>query len=337
VRQQVTIREHFRRRNARYGDDYIGWAALPPDELIDAYEAEPALWIFVPGRYMTAPRLRTYIVPPQRRAVALRATRLVNRTMRVQGARLAVNPGISPAFVAAVTRTALPAYRVRPRVFGSTQGVSGAVQVRTEDLRAGRQAGQRGGSRVNAISVQRTTTVIRPAASAAAPQPLGKDERGRLGSYPPRAAQGGGGGPQQQQQAPAGLQQAPASPPRTEPRAGQRPGPAAPASPPPAAAPPQPAAAPAAPPATRQGEPPPQAKPVRPIAPQTPPPPPPAESAPRQPPAVAPPAPPPHPVAPAAAPPPPPGARAPAPPKAPEAKRPAVPLKPGEKPPEVPK
>lgn len=321
----------------RYGDDYIGWAALPPDELIDAYEAEPALWIFVPGRYMTAPRLRTYIVPPQRRAVALRATRLVNRTMRVQGARLAVNPGISPAFVAAVTRTALPAYRVRPRVFGSTQGVSGAVQVRTEDLRAGRQAGQRGGSRVNAISVQRTTTVIRPAASAAAPQPLGKDERGRLGSYPPRAAQGGGGGPQQQQQAPAGLQQAPASPPRTEPRAGQRPGPAAPASPPPAAAPPQPAAAPAAPPATRQGEPPPQAKPVRPIAPQTPPPPPPAESAPRQPPAVAPPAPPPHPVAPAAAPPPPPGARAPAPPKAPEAKRPAVPLKPGEKPPEVPK
>jgi hypothetical protein len=123
----------------RYSNEYIGWAALPPDDLIDAYAAEPALWIFVPGRYMTAPRLRTYIVTPQRRATALRSTQLVNRTMAVQGGRLAVNPGLSPAFVAGVTRAALPTYRVRPRVFGATQGVSGAGAARRSARRTARR------------------------------------------------------------------------------------------------------------------------------------------------------------------------------------------------------
>ena len=47
----------------RYGDDYSGWAPLPPDELIGTYEVEPTYWVFVPTRYMAAPRLRTYFVP----------------------------------------------------------------------------------------------------------------------------------------------------------------------------------------------------------------------------------------------------------------------------------
>ena len=38
--------------NWRYGDDYVGWAPLPPDELVGAYEVEPAYWAFVPGRYL---------------------------------------------------------------------------------------------------------------------------------------------------------------------------------------------------------------------------------------------------------------------------------------------
>src|ERR1700688_871092 len=79
----------------RYSDEYVGWAPLPPDDLVDAYEAEPAYWVFVPGRYMTAPRLRSYFVPRERRVSVLRGTRVVNRTLAVRGARLAVNPGIS--------------------------------------------------------------------------------------------------------------------------------------------------------------------------------------------------------------------------------------------------
>jgi hypothetical protein len=204
------------------GEDYVGWAPLPPDALIETYVSEPAYWVFVPGRYMMAPRWRAYAVPLHRRVIVLRSTRIVNRTFGVRGARLAVNPGISPAFIARVTRAPVTTYRVQPRVFAATQGVSGAVQIRREELRAPRTGrpggpGRPGGapSRLGTISVQRTTTVIQPSAAAAvAPQPLGKNESGRLGSHPPHAAQSGAA-PQQQQapspQAPSPLQrQAPA-------------------------------------------------------------------------------------------------------------------------------
>ena len=185
----------------RYGEEYVGWAPLPPDELIEAYEVEPTYWVFVPSRFIGAPRLRTYYVPPYRRSVILRQTRIVNRTFPVQG-RVAVNPGISPAFVARVNGAPVATYRVRPRVFASTQGVADAVHVRREDLRgarggrAGGPAGPGGAAgpgvrpRLAPVSVQRTTTVIQPNAAVTAPQPLGKNERGRLGATPPRAAQG---------------------------------------------------------------------------------------------------------------------------------------------------
>ena len=153
----------------RYGDDYSGWAPLPPDELIGTYEVEPTYWVFVPTRYMAAPRLRTYYVPVQRRSVILRSTHIVNRTFAVRGSRLAVNPGISPAFVARVSGAPVSTYRVRPRVFASTQGVAGAVQVRREDLR-GARGGRPGGpavpagpgarTRLGTVSVERTTAVI---------------------------------------------------------------------------------------------------------------------------------------------------------------------------------
>ena len=129
--------------NWRYGDQYAGWAPLPPDELIETYELQPAYWVFVPTRYIAAPRWRSYSVPPYRRSVILRETRIVNRTVPVHG-RLAVNPGISPAFVARVSGAPVATYRVRPRVFASTQGVAGAVQVRREDLRDAR-GGRPGG------------------------------------------------------------------------------------------------------------------------------------------------------------------------------------------------
>ena len=184
----------------RYGDDYSGWAPLPPDELIGTYEVEPTYWVFVPTRYIAAPRLRTYYVPVQRRSVILRSTHIVNRTFAVRGSRLAVNPGISPAFVARVSGAPVSTFRVRPRVFASTQGVAGAVQVRREDLRGARggrpagpgPAGPGARTRLGTVSVERTTAVIQPSAAGTTPQPLGKNEPGRLGTHPPRAAQGVG-------------------------------------------------------------------------------------------------------------------------------------------------
>jgi len=264
--------------NWRYGDQYAGWAPLPPDELIETYEVQPAYWVFVPTRYIAAPIWRTYIVPPYRRPLILRETVIVNRTVPVHG-RLAVNPGISPAYVARVRGAPVATYRVQPRVFASTQGVAGAVQVRREDLRnagarpgvppgagrPGRPDAPGGPPRIGAVSVERTNTLIQPNTAAAAPQPLGKNERGRLGTNPPRAAQGTPPTvPLQQQSPPAAT---PPQPPPTPPATGQRPAQATPqqrqVQPPQAARPPgpPPGARPAGPPpGSRPPGPPPQAQ-----------------------------------------------------------------------------
>jgi hypothetical protein len=260
----------------RRGNDAVGWAPLPPMELAaDAeYDDDPNYWIFVQPRYMMAPRLRGYVLPPQRATVVFRDTVLVNRTVRLhhERERIAVNPGIAPNIVAAVTRAAVPTYRVQPRVLAGTQGVQGAVQVRREDLaRRGPpgqpgQRGQRPGPSRVQVNVQRTTTVIRPVASVPKPEALGKDDRGgRLGSHPPRAAQGAAVAPVQQQPPAQHEQpQRPAQPQQQTPsrQEQQRPA-AAPAqtTPPPAATPARPPVS--APPAAQT-----RPEPPRPGAPQ---------------------------------------------------------------------
>jgi Family of unknown function (DUF6600) len=274
--------------NWRYGDEYVGWAPLPPDELVESYQVQPAFWMFVPGRYMAAPRVRTYIVPVYRRTVLLRGTRVVNRTVFVHGARLAVNPGISPAYIARVSGAPVATYSVRPRVFAATQGVTGAVQVRRDELRA--PGGRRGHAgpgalpgagppRLGAISVQRTNTVIQPSAAATAPQPLGKNEPGQLGTHPPDAAQGPApststppaspqqsGAPSQpsalQRQTPSGQQ----TPPKRPPPPGQVPSAGLPSTTPPGPAPLRQEHRERPPP----GGPPSQPNTVRPIPPQVP-------------------------------------------------------------------
>ena len=349
--------------NWRRGDSFVGWAPLPPDDIVYDYDEDPTYWTFVEPRYVAAPRLRGYFLDRQRTGSVLRSTVMVNRTFSAnrQGLRIAVNPGVSPGVIGAASRGGVPTYRVRPRVLASTQGVTGGVAVRPQDLR-GRGA-PRSPNAAPAITVQKTTTLIQPAASVPKPQALGKDERGRLGTHPPRAAQGGapgGGLPlQQQQQTPPSPPPAGAPPPPAPgPRPGLAPSAAPPSSPSAAPPPPPPAAAPsrpepsrpappreerrdqrppgaAAPPSPRPGEPPPQARPERPNAP----PPPPAQTRQPPPPAVHQPAPPPPPVARPPAPPPPPPppvARPPAPPPPPPAAKPAAP-KPEEKKPEPPK
>jgi hypothetical protein len=330
--------------NWRGSNAYVGWAPLPPDDIYEDYDDTYDYWTFVAPRYLAQPQIRQFYLSRDRQQI-LRSTAVVNRTVPLTGGRdrLAVNPGIAPARIAAAAGAPLATFAVRPRVLAGTQGVTGAVNVSRQDLgRRGTPAGQRGRTaapNVNAVSVQRSAAAIQPVASPAAPQPLEKGERGRLGSHPPRAAQGA---------APAA---APASPPPAERRPADAAPPASPPPAPPPAAPPSP------------GEPP-QGRPSRaivpqpppPAAPKPPPPPPPAESRPpprpaAPPPAAArPPAPPPGPPPAAARPPapPPPAARPPAPlppaaakpppppaaakPPGPPPKKP--PPKPGEAPPE---
>ena len=344
----------------RYGGDYVGWAALPPDDVIVEYDDDPAYWVFVSPRYLTSPRWRSYGVASSRRAAAFRQTAVVNRTLGYGRGRAAVNAGVSPAFVARASRSPLRTFRVSPRVVASTQGVSGAVRVTPDQLRASRsEGGQRGGRRpatsnVTAVAVQPTSVTIKATAAVTAPQPLPKGERGRLGTHPPRAAQGAPS-PQPLQQQPQSTPQTqqppaqrqpppqqqqrpqPAPPPAAAPPAAspppaqpQRAAPAAPppATPPPAqpqrAAPPPPAAPPPAQP--QRAAPPPQTPPPPRHEPERPRPPPPAAppaarpATPPQPPAAPHPPPPPHPAPPPAArpasPPPPPAAKPPPPPPA---------------------
>ncbi len=177
----------------RYGDDTVGWAPLPPDALIAAYDENPDYWIFVSPRFLVAPRLHSYIFSQSRRRDAFRRTHVVNRTLGYGRGRAAVNAGLPPAFIARAHGGALPTYRVNPRVLSRTQGIAGAVRVAPGQL-GGAPQGQRGrrpsANRANAISVQPTNNAVAPTGAALAPQPLGRGERGRVGSRPPRAAQG---------------------------------------------------------------------------------------------------------------------------------------------------
>jgi len=178
----------------RYGDDYVGWAPLPPDDLIDEYDEQPEYWVFIQPRFFTEVQPRRYFLARERHDFIFRHSHVINRTLRFERRRAAVNPGISPAFVARATHRPLATYKVSPHVVAGTQGVAGAVHVSPQQLRAGRphERGRKPSTnRVNAVAVQATTATIKPATAAVAPQPLGKNERGRLGTHPPRAAQGG--------------------------------------------------------------------------------------------------------------------------------------------------
>ena len=178
----------------RRGDDFVGWAPLPPDEIIVETRDDPQFWVFVRPRDLIAPRVHVVFLPAQQRTVYFQRTVIVNSTVVIdnRGQRIAVNPGIPPAYIAAASRRPLPTFQVRPRVFAGTRGVSGAVEIRVEDLRGRGGPGLRGRdrSRTSEVAVQRTSTAIQPAASVPAPEPLGRGEKGRLGSTPPRAAQG---------------------------------------------------------------------------------------------------------------------------------------------------
>jgi hypothetical protein len=347
----------------RRGADFVGWAPLPPDEIIVETRNDPQFWVFVRSRDLVAPRVNVVFLSPQQRIVYIQRTVIVNSTVVIdnRGQRIAVNPGIPPAYIAAASRRPLQTFQVRPRVFAGTRGVEGAVEIRAEDLRGRGAPGSRGrdGSRTSEVTVQRTSTVIQPAASVPAPEPLGRGEKGRLGSTPPRAAQGASqpamptpqgqppaAPPQQGQpgatQPPAstpGATQPPASTPGAMPPPASAPGTTKPPPPTPGTtAPPSPAPRATTPPASTPGAAPPadtrptQPSGERPAAPAgerpiTSPTPPPSQSAPRTEPSrpTAPQSPPPKATAPEA----PPAAKSPPPkataPEAPRGERPAIP------------
>jgi hypothetical protein len=184
----------------RRGDgdaEYVGWAPLPPDEVVVTYRNEPRFWIFVRGRDFIAPRIASAILPIRQYDVFIRQTVIVNRTV-VSRDRFAVNPGIAPNLIAKFSGRPLRTFEVRPVVLAGTAQIPGALQVRAQDVRSSNFRPQ--------TTVRQTRNIIREADRVQAPQPLAAGERGRLGENPPRAAQGG---PSTTGQAPGAREQQP--------------------------------------------------------------------------------------------------------------------------------
>jgi hypothetical protein len=172
----------------RHGRQHVGWAPLPPDEVMVEYREAPQFWVFVRERDLVAPRITEVILPPQERGVFFRDTIVVNRTVVLQDRRFGVNPGIPPTYIAAAYGRPIPSYEISPRVFAGTANLPGAVVVRADDFR--------NRERVREIArestfVRQTTNTVAPARELPPLQPLGASERGRLGALPPRAAQPG--------------------------------------------------------------------------------------------------------------------------------------------------
>jgi hypothetical protein len=171
----------------RRGGDHVGWAPLPPEEIIVEYRDEPDVWLFVRSRDILAPRIAAVVLPERRFDVFVRETVFVNRTVIIsdRGPSIAVNPGIEPAIVASFVGRPVRTYNVQPRVLAGTRGIEGAVTVSAEDIRARR--GERSAMRETRF-LKQTQDVIRPAERVPEPQPLAAKEKGRLGDTPPRAA-----------------------------------------------------------------------------------------------------------------------------------------------------
>src|SRR6266487_4369965 len=186
----------------RRGAQYLGWAPLPPEEIVVEYRDEPDVWIFVRSRDFVAPRLVSVILPVRQQEVFIRETVVVNQTIviRERGPAVAVNPGIPPAIIAAAVGRPLRAFEVRPRILAGTAQIQGAVEVRPEDLRQGQaQRAQ--------VTVRETQNVIQPSRNVPPAQPLAAGEQGRLSDNPPRAGRQGGREPTTGQGPAAGNQQ----------------------------------------------------------------------------------------------------------------------------------
>src|SRR5205823_70155 len=168
----------------RRGDRYIGWAPLPPAELVVEIRNEPQYWVFCQPRDFLVTNVATVFLQPE--PVFFRRTVVVNETVVLHDRGFAVNPGIEPAFVAAAIGRPIPEYQIHPHVFAGTARLPGAIEVRAEDLHRPdfRQ------SLAQQANIRETNNAIRPESNFSRPQPLAPNEHGRLGQNPPRAASG---------------------------------------------------------------------------------------------------------------------------------------------------
>ena len=162
----------------RRGEERIGWAPQPPDEVLVEVRDNPHYWVFVEPADFISDRVWVNIEPGWHETILLQQTIIVNRTVVVQDRGFAVNPGIEPAVIAHEVGKPVHSYEVSPVVLEGTADIEGATKVRPDE--APKKAKEQ--------RVQETNNVIEPAKTVEAPHALPPNENGRLGERPPRAA-----------------------------------------------------------------------------------------------------------------------------------------------------
>jgi hypothetical protein len=161
----------------RQGDDFVGWAPLPPDEALDDDYETPDTYMFVRAGDLLAPQVYLIVLPPQERFVYYNRSFLVNRSVLARGGRFAVNPGVPPAFVARASGRPFHPVSVSPVVLGGTAGIAGAVVVRDNFRDRDRTR----------IVIRETNRFVQPNDRFVPLKPLSKGERGQLGPNAPSA------------------------------------------------------------------------------------------------------------------------------------------------------
>jgi hypothetical protein len=113
----------------RQGDEVIGWAPMPPDEIYADVQDDPDFWVFVPASDMIAPAIAVVVLPAPQAAVFVSQTVIINQTTVIQGnsRAIAVNPGVPPSFIAAKIGRGIQTVSVQPHVVHGTLGVTGAI------------------------------------------------------------------------------------------------------------------------------------------------------------------------------------------------------------------
>jgi hypothetical protein len=167
----------------RQGDDFVGWAPLPPDEAIDEDYETPDTYMFVRAGDLLAPRAYDVFLSRQERFAHYNRSFLVNRSVRLRsGARIAVNPGVPPAFIARASGRPFRPVSIAPVVLAGTAGVVGAIILRDNFRDRERTR----------VSIRETNRFIQPQDHFVPLKPLQKGDRGQLGGSAPLAARGVG-------------------------------------------------------------------------------------------------------------------------------------------------
>jgi hypothetical protein len=161
----------------RRGEETVGWAPMPPEEIYVSVQDEPDFWLFVRAPDLIAPSLAVVILPAPQAILYVRQTVIINQTViiRENNRVICANPGVPPSFVAAKIGRPIQTVSVQPHVVNGTVGVSGAIV-----------GGPGRGGPVHEV-IKPQAKLIQPAANIPPPTPFHPGQPPKLGPDAPDA------------------------------------------------------------------------------------------------------------------------------------------------------